>query len=67
MLKKNGIDSIIIFKWKKLAIDPTKIKCDAYDYQTGDVTALNSYRGQYMTNYKWASFTYDKLVRQVLK
>ena len=67
MLKKNGIEEIVISKFKKLAIDPSKIKCDAYDYQTGDVTALNSYRGQYMTNYKWASFTYEKLVRQVLK
>ena len=66
-LKKNGIESIIVAKRKKLAIDSSKIKCDYYDYQTGDVTALNSYRGQYMTNYKWASFTYDKLVHQVLK
>ena len=40
-----------------LAIDPNKIKCDAYDYEKGDLLAINSYRGEYMYGYEWAEFS----------
>jgi ATP-dependent helicase/nuclease subunit A len=37
-------------------VDPEKIKCDAYDYEKGIVSAVNSFRGEYMVNYSWAEF-----------
>ncbi len=41
-------------------IDKTQIKCDAYEYEQGDLVAINSFRGEYLTNYSWAEFTTAK-------
>ena len=56
-LKKAGIDDILVKTWNHLAIDVSKIKCDAYDFEAGDVTAINSFHGEYMKDYSWAEFT----------
>lgn len=52
-----GIEDILIKSWNHLAVDTTKIKCDAYDYEKWDAVAVNSFRGEYMINYSWAEFT----------
>lgn len=63
-LKQAGISEIVTKAWNSLALDVSKIKCDAYDFENGDAAAVNSYRGEYMANYSWAEFTngifYDK-------
>lgn len=59
-LKKAGIEDILVKTWNHLAIDISKIKCDAYDFESGDVTAVNSFRGEYMKDYSWAEFTTGK-------
>ena len=56
-LKAAGIDSILIKTWNNLALDINKVKCDAYDFEKGDVVAINSFHGEYMANYSWAEFT----------
>ena len=56
-LKAAGIEDILIKTWNHLAVDTSKIKCDAYDYEKWDAVAVNSFRGEYMTNYSWAEFT----------
>lgn len=38
-------------------MDVNKVKCDAYDFEKGDLVAINSFRGEYMANYSWAEFT----------
>ena len=35
----------------------TEEECDAYDFEKGDLLAINSFRGEYMVNYSWAEFT----------
>lgn len=52
-----GIGDILVKSWNQLAIDTSKIKCDAYDYERGDVAAVNAYRGEYMFGYEWAEFS----------
>ena len=59
-LKEAGIEDILIKTWNHLAIDVSKIKCDAYEYEQGDLVAINSFRGEYLTNYSWAEFTTAK-------
>ena len=59
-LKKAGIEDILVKTWNHLAIDISKIKCDAYDFESGDVAAVNSFRGEYMKDYSWAEFTTGK-------
>lgn len=62
-LKEFGADDIIIKTWNHLAIDTSKIKCDAYDFEKWDAVAVNSFHGEYMANYSWAEFTTGKYVQ----
>ncbi|MGN0108212.1 MAG: response regulator [Hominilimicola sp.] len=62
-LKTVGADDILIKTWNHLALDVTKIKCDAYDYEKWDAVAVNSFHGEYMVNYSWAEFTTGRYVK----
>ena len=55
-LRKVGKEDILIKTRNHLSVNPEKIKCDAYDYEKGIVSAVNSFRGEYMVNYSWAEF-----------
>ena len=55
-LRKVGKEDILIKTRNHLSVNPQKIKCDAYDYEMGIVSAVNSFRGEYMVNYSWAEF-----------
>lgn len=56
-LKKSGVQEIVIKKRNSLSIDPSKINCDYYNFQKGDIRAVNAYAGDYMPSYSWAEFT----------
>lgn len=56
-LKDAGIDYCVIRKWNYLAVDTTCLNCDYYNFLAGDLMAINSYTGEYMSNYSWAEFT----------
>lgn len=66
-LKEAGIEDCVIKKWNYLAIDPERIDCDYYNFLAGDVRAINSYTGEYMSNYSWAEFTTAYLDDMLLK
>ena len=55
-LHKVGKEDILIKTRNHLSLNPEKIKCDAYDYEKGIVSAVNAFRGEYMVNYSWAEF-----------
>lgn len=55
-LRKVGKEDILIKSRNHLSVNPKKIKCDAYDYEKGIMSAVNSFRGEYMVNYSWAEF-----------
>ncbi len=59
-LNDEGIGELLIKSWNHLAIDISRIKCDAYDFENMDAVAVNSFKGEYMTNYSWAEFTAGK-------
>ena len=56
-MKKEGIEDLYLKTWNHLALDVSKIQCDAYDFMKGDPLAVNSYNGEYMANYSWAEFS----------
>ncbi len=56
-LREYGIEDILIRSWGHLAVDISKFRCDAYDFEKQDAVAVNSFRGEYMSNYSWAEFT----------
>lgn len=56
-LRAAGANDILVKSRNHLAIDTSKIKCDAYDFEKCDAIAVNSFKGEYMVNYSWAELT----------
>ncbi len=56
-LRDAGAAEIVILRRGVYALDATKVTCDYFDYLKGDIVAVNSYLGEYMSNYSWAEFT----------
>ena len=55
--REYGIEDIFEMSRSGLRIIPERFACDAYNFFLGDVSAINSYRGKYMSAYSWASIT----------
>ncbi len=61
-LKDEGCNDIVLRKYGAIGIDATRIDCDYHAYLEGNPAAINSFRGQYMTQYSWAEKTLATLV-----
>lgn len=53
-LQKYGIGDLFELKNRNLRILPELIDCDVYRFLEGDEEAVNSYFGEYMSQYTWA-------------
>ena len=62
-LRDYGIEEILEVHRGSLRIRPEMIDCDLYRFFEGDVDAVNSYRGEYMNAYSWASMTESSIER----
>ena len=56
-LKEYGIEDMVEMQSGNLRVVPKKFVCDAYLFFQGDSDIINSFRGEYMTTYPWASIT----------
>ncbi len=56
-LESAGAEDIFEMKQGAMRVCPEKIDCDMYRFLNGDAIAVNSYRGEYMSAYSWASLT----------
>ena len=56
-LEDHGIGEILEVKGGMIRICPETFDCDLYRFLGGDVETVNSYRGEYMSSYPWASMT----------
>lgn len=63
-LKEAGIQNIINKSRRTICVNISEIDCDYYAAISGDLTQLNVFAGEYMTNYSWAEFTLGNLVEQ---
>ena len=54
MLKELDLEDILNTQRGKLGIDVSKVSCDYYDFIAGDVNAINSYAGEFMSQYSFA-------------
>ena len=63
-LEDAGVTGLLIRGRSTLAIDTGKVDCDYYNFLKGDRSAINSYRGEYMTQYSWAEVTRSALRQQ---
>ena len=57
-----GAEDILIKTHNHLSVDVSKFQCDAYNYEKGDIDAIDSFHGEYMVNYSWAEFTTGRYV-----
>ena len=56
-LREYDVSDIIEKKRGTMRICPEKVECDLYRFFEGDSYAINSYQGEYMNEFAWASFT----------
>ena len=55
------MEDVLIREHRELAIRKGLVDCDYYRMLDGDMEALNSYNGKYMSDYSWAELTNAKL------
>lgn len=53
----HDIEDVIEKARNTIKIKAELLDCDYYKYLNGDIDAINSYTGEYMSNYSWAELT----------
>ena len=61
-LDKIGAGEVLVKNWNIWGVDTSKVNCDYYDFLKGDVEAVNSFLGEYMSQYSWAEMTIGNLI-----
>ena len=61
-LDKTGAGEVLVKNWNIWGVDTSKVNCDYYDFLKGDVEAVNSFLGEYMSQYSWAEMTIGNLI-----
>ncbi|MBO4899609.1 MAG: hypothetical protein J5509_04905 [Lachnospiraceae bacterium] len=51
------IAGILDIQRGSMRVVPETFECDFYRFMEGDVDAINSYRGEYMSSYSWVDLT----------
>jgi len=57
VLRENNAQDVYVKSRNSIAVDTSKIVCDAYEFWKGDTIAVNAFHGEYMVQYGWAEFT----------
>lgn len=57
VLSTYGAEDALCKKRGAMAIVPSKVECDYFLWGKGDIKAINSYRGEYMSQYSWGEMT----------
>lgn len=57
VLSEIGMEALLIRSHQQWAIRTEMLDCDYYRMLSGDMEALNSYHGEYMSRYSWAEYT----------
>lgn len=66
-LNSVGIHDLILKNRQGILLNTKIVDCDYYRFLEGDVRAINSFTGQYMSAYSWAEFTVGYLEGQLQK
>ena len=57
-----GCGDVISKQWGKIGIVREIVDCDYYDWLDSKISAVNLYRGEYMTQYSWCEFTNARII-----
>lgn len=63
-LAEAGITNWVTKRRGMYSVDTSLISCDYYEFKKGNASAVNRYRGEYMSSYSWAEFTAGFLSQQ---
>ena len=61
------VKDLILKSRQGILVNTRIVDCDYYRFLEGDIRAINSFTGQYMSAYSWAEFTVGYLENQFLK
>jgi len=61
-LSQIGMEEVLISQGQSIAVRTDLLDCDYYRMLEGDVTAKNTFRGEYMEQYSWAEQTKGSLI-----
>ncbi|MGN1115109.1 MAG: response regulator [Candidatus Ornithomonoglobus sp.] len=64
--KKCGAEDVFICKRNSFSVKVENVECDYYKYLEHDPAAVNSYRGEYMSQYSWAEMTLAALENNII-
>ena len=59
-LRAVGAEEVVVKDFNALAVKPDLLDCDYYRFQELDAGAVNSYQNEYMSQYYWADFYFEK-------
>ncbi len=59
-----GYPDIVQKSRNNVSVDVSRFTCDYYDYISGTIASINSFIGEYMSQYSWAEITVAKLTEQ---
>lgn len=62
-----NVNDLILKNRQGILINTKIVDCDFYRFLEGDVRAINSFTGQYMSAYSWAEFTVGYLENRLQK
>ncbi len=63
---KLDIQNFFIAEYNNFRINPEIVKCDYYDFLSGDKNAINNFAGEFMNQYSWAEETAGFLEMKVM-
>lgn len=66
-LNENNISDLVDIKSGELRVNTEMFECDYYNLLKGDADAVNSFKGEYMNSYPWASITEADIAYKFLK
>lgn len=62
-LNELGCKNILDLSWGKIGIKKELVSCDLYDFLDNKPDAIRAFNGEYMSQYEWAEYSLDKLMR----
>lgn len=57
VLEEHGAGDVINKEWNSIGIMPDELDCDYFEYLNGSKEKKNQYRGVFMDQYPWATFS----------
>lgn len=60
-LDENGMADVLVCRRNSYAVNPAMLDCDYYTYLANPEGEKNLFRGEYMSQYKWAKRTLDNM------